>query len=227
MKLIRVRNPIGVDYIKNSLLEDSAYDNEDLVASIKYMMEQSPEEVFLLQGWEGKELAGFLLAYNDNRQRHVFLHQVWIDARFPGLPDKMFFRLLVWADNLGKCEIRAETSRDALALEKRWNFKEIAKIISFEIPEDFESLLLEGSHASLIGDKKNGIELKNKDGVNTVETPTTGGEGAQQGHPEGPSSLPADGSSEGRGGTPRSGGLPQEGPNSDDAVVSDVHGAAD
>ena len=186
MKVIRARNPIAVDYMKDHLLDESSdYGIENLVDGIKAALADYPEDTFLLQAWDDKTLAGFLLAFNLPQQKHVFFQQVWVDAKYPGLSDKMFFRLVVWVDNLGKREIRGETHRNVGVLEKRWGFRPFSRIVSFEIPEDYESKLLEKSHNILIGDKENEQkQSKNTDGAAADGEPEGSGQAVKCGHSE-------------------------------------------
>lgn len=156
MKLFRTRNPKAVEYLKDKLIIDEGVSEETLLNQIEIAMADYPEDTFVLFGLDGNSLKCFLIAYNVPNQSHAFLHQVWCEPGFENYTDRMFFRLLMWAQGLGKKQIRGETYRDSDACKRRWNFKEISKIVAFDIPDDLEEKLLSGNHNLLIGVDTNG-----------------------------------------------------------------------
>jgi hypothetical protein len=156
MKIIRVKNPKGASLLKGKLLQNGDYTDDQFVEKLGILLHDYSDEVFVLQAWEGEEIVGFLIAYDMVGAKHVFVHQVWSDAKYEGLSDKLFFRLLMWTQSLGKNQIRGETKRDSDVISKRWNFKEISKIVAFDIPENLEEQLIQGNHSLLVGDKEDG-----------------------------------------------------------------------
>lgn len=156
MRLFRTKNPKAVEYMKDKLLVDAGDSREGLAEQIEIAMSDYTEDTFVLHGWDGDKLKCFLIAYNIPKQNHVFLHQVWCEAGLENYTDKMFFRLLMWAQSLGKKQIKGETQRNTSACTRRWNFKEVSKIVAFDIPDDLEERLLSGNHNILIGDNHNG-----------------------------------------------------------------------
>ncbi len=71
MKIIRVQNPVGVDYMKEHLV-DLDVDTETFADGLKAQLVQDIANILILQAWEGDDLIGFLLANNVRNQNHVF-----------------------------------------------------------------------------------------------------------------------------------------------------------
>ncbi len=169
MKLFRARNLAAVELMKDKLLPDEDFNQEDLVESIEQALVEAPEDIYLLQAWEGKVMVGFLIAYNLPKQNHVFLLQVWADPTVERLSDKMFFRMLFWAQSLGKKEIRAETKRNTEAIQRRWDFQEVSKIVSYKIPDDLEERIMASSRNK--GDS-NGQQVEKQETSDREQTNT-------------------------------------------------------
>ena len=159
MKIIRVQNPVGIDYMKEHFV-DLDIDSEVLSEGLKAQLVQDLTNILILQAWEGDDLIAFIVAQNMRSQSHVFLYQAWVDAKSGGdVGDKLFFRLLLWVDLLGKKEIRMETTRNEEAIIRKWGFEKFSSIMSFKIPDDIES-----DYMSL---------MKNKDVPNNVTSTKT------------------------------------------------------
>ncbi len=139
MKIIRVRNSIGVDYMKEHFVDVNS--SKDVICeSLKALLINDTENTFILQAWEGDKLVAFLTALNLTNQKYVWLDQAWSDPKTPlDVNDKIFFRFLMWVDSLGKKEVRAETRRDEDAVTRRWKFEKIATVMKFELPENYEA----------------------------------------------------------------------------------------
>ena len=138
MKIIRVQNPVGVDYMKEHLV-DLDVDTETFADGLKAQLVQDIANILILQAWEGDDLIGFLLANNVRNQNHVFLYQAWVDAKGGSdVGDKLFFRLLLWVDLLGKKEVRMETTRSEEAFTRKYGFEKFSSIMSFKIPDNIE-----------------------------------------------------------------------------------------
>ena len=144
MKIIRVQNPIGIDYMEDFFVDDDM-SKETLGASLKSLLEKDLDNTFVLQAWDGDSLVAFLIAFNLPAQTHVFLYQAWVEYEYSiKVSDKMFFRLLLWTDFLGKDEVRMETVRSEDAITKKWKFEKYSTIMTYKIPEDFEFSHVEG-----------------------------------------------------------------------------------
>ena len=139
MKIIRVQNPIGIEYMKEHFV-DTDRDSDALCNGLKAQLSAKPENILILHVWEGDALVGFIIAQNQLSTPYVFLYQAWVDSKSdPDIADKLFFRLLLWVDLLGKKEIRLETTRNTEAMTRKWKFKKVSAIMSFSIPDNFES----------------------------------------------------------------------------------------
>lgn len=144
MKFIRLRNSIGIDYMKEHLVAEES-NLEDFMNGLKAMLVEEPENIFITQAWEGDKLKAFLISLNMIKRNYVWLDQVWSDLdNPPDVNDKIFFRFLMWVDSLGKKEIRIETKRDEDAIARRWKFEKYSAIMKFEIKDDYEKEFMKG-----------------------------------------------------------------------------------
>lgn len=156
MKIIRATTPYVVDLIKDKLLEDSDYPPDVFAEVLRQSIVDLPDTTYVLVAVEEDETVhGFLIANAAPEQKHVFVVQAWADPTVPYVSDKMFLRLIMWAESLGRKEIRAETQRDPSAFLRRWNFKTISRIIGFTIPDNYEELLLQKGRDAMLGKDDN------------------------------------------------------------------------
>lgn len=142
MKIIRVRNPIGIEYMKDYFI-DSDVSKDDLCQSLKREVSNNLNNTFILQVWDGEELNAFLIAFNLPAQPHVFIYQAWAKAEVPTeISDRVFLRLLLWTDSLEKKEVRMETTGEEESFARRWGFKKYSTIMSFELTEGYETAFM-------------------------------------------------------------------------------------
>ena len=143
MRIIRVKNPVGIDYMAghfDDLYKEEGIDIEVIKDGLKTCLMTDLDNTLVLQAWEGEELIAFLVALNVANYKHVFLDQAWSDPKNPPeVMDKLFFRLLMWVDYLGKKQIRLETSRNAEAMTRKWNFVQHSVIMKFDLSDTYES----------------------------------------------------------------------------------------
>ena len=166
MKIIKAGNILAVDYIKDKFILEPSEDRDVEAESLKAGMRLTPDRVFVLIAFEGEEVMSFCVAIDVENSDYVYIHQAWCDPKAEeGLTDKMFYRLILWADSKNKSFIRAETKR-ADAIIRKWNFIEHSSIVKFEIPQNFETEMLKNSHKVIVGkDNENGGRLRPKDGI--------------------------------------------------------------
>ena len=165
MKIMRVRNPVGVNAMEEFILPDEDIDRSRFIEVVKVDLTDNPNDIFLVQAWdsnEGKdpELKGFVIAYAPVGYDHVFVYQIWVEPEAneaEQLSDKLFYRLVLWAHELGRTELRAETHRKTEPFRKRWNFKVHSYVMAYEIPEDFEISLVK-NHNALVKGADDGIK---------------------------------------------------------------------
>ena len=145
MEIIRVVNPEGITYMKDVVVPPEGMDKEVFLESLKRVLVNNREGIFLLQAYDGEEIIGVILAVDQPEMKHIFIYQAWSNAKKMSLHDtrKMFMRLVLWADAKGKSELRAETQRNAEAFYRKWGFIEHSKILKFEVTEAFEDKLLD------------------------------------------------------------------------------------
>jgi len=136
MRIIRVQNPVGIDYMKEHFI--SNIESDFLAEGLKAELLTDRENILILQAWNEDKLIGFIIAQNVVQQNHIFLYQAWV-PNDTELADKLFFRLLLWADYLGKKEVRMETLRSEDAYSRRWKFEKHSVIMKFVLPDNYEA----------------------------------------------------------------------------------------
>ncbi len=144
IKNCRVINPLGIDYMAEKLLVDEDFSKEALVRNLKYKLTHQPDSVLILQAYEGEDLIAFLIAHAPQGFKHTFIQQAWLS---PGtktqIADRMFLKLLMWTEEIGRKEIRGETLRDPKAFFQRWKFEEFSTILSFRLDDEFQDKLFD------------------------------------------------------------------------------------
>ena len=118
---------------------------DDYAKALEDMLRDDPNNTFVVQAWDGDSLVALLVAFAGSGQSHVFIYDAWADPQIEdnSLTHKMFVRLLLWAESIGRTQVRCETSRPIEAITKRWGFTEHAKILKYEIEEAFEETLID------------------------------------------------------------------------------------
>ena len=180
MEIINATNPRVVDFLEPHLLEDEDYGGkEHLAEMLRYMLSEGGENLRIYVAFEGSELRGYIIAFNAPQKLHVFLVQVWVNAKEPSLADRLFSRIVLWTDSLGKKEIRAETKRNPIVMERRWNFQPFSQIVSFCIPDDYAQRIIDVGHSVVIGRiEENGQEQQARD--NGGQSDSAGGQASVQ-----------------------------------------------
>lgn len=176
MKLIRARNPVAIDLIKDKINADDGGNAEVEAEALKAGLTKFPDKLFILIAFEGEEIKAFAVVTDVDNSNYVFIHYAWCDPKAETtLTGKIFYRILLWADSLGKSWIRTESKR-CDAIIRRWNFVEHSRVMKFEVRENFESDLLD---KMMLGkDETNGrriIRPESKGSVNILPKPTVGG----------------------------------------------------
>jgi hypothetical protein len=168
MKLIRMRNPMGLEIIREFL--QPSFDSvslEQFFTMARDLMEQRSDDLFIVIVLDEADacIAG-TVAIAPPGCSHVFVLQAWSKPGHELVSDKMFLRLCLWAKDKDRSSIRAETKRDARPYLRRWNFDELAVVLEFKLDEEFETRLLQGQHSVLVGDglaAKHSAELAPKE----------------------------------------------------------------
>lgn len=137
------------------LLSDGDYSKEAFAGALKTLLTGTPESTFILQAYDGEDLKAFLIAVAPPEQNHVFVLQAWSSLEDNETPDRMFLRLCLWTESIGRMELRAESKRSPEAFLRRWNFEIFSNVLSFQIPEDLEGELVKGNHRVLVGKETN------------------------------------------------------------------------
>ena len=162
MRIFRGRNATCVDYLEQYLLEDEDYDRGAFVEVLKSLLENSPSETLVLMAVDGEHVRAFILAFAPQGHGHVFIMQAWsnLPLKEKRVKDELFYRLVFWADNLGRDELRGETLRKTGPFLRAWDFEVYSTVLRYKIPEDYSrvehSYEGEKDQASSPGGEKDG-----------------------------------------------------------------------
>jgi len=146
MRLIRVKNPKGIEFMREFLYkEDESMDLKLLEEGLKDALVLHPDNTFILQVWneESDELDAFLIALAPQGVDYIYVFQVWLREPRDEIVTKFFTRLCLWAETLGRRSLRAQEGEGTKAFTEKWKFKDLLKIVKFDIPENFEIKFLE------------------------------------------------------------------------------------
>ena len=137
MRISRVQNIEGIDLLAEHLLVEDGVSRESTVELLKQLMQFDPESCCILAAHEEGQIKAFIISAAEPKKSHVFLYQAWADESVPRqVRDKMFIRTCLWADAIGRTEIRTETKRNEESIQRRWGFEHFSTIMSFQIPDD-------------------------------------------------------------------------------------------
>lgn len=130
-------NPGIIDELKDKFIEDGGYTRDIIADELKELMIDRPRRICVLAGFAGDRIEGFFIGYIAANRDYLWLDQAWHSAEFPKWACcealyKMSHFALAW--NVKK--MRAETERNALAIERMWGFKEHGVIVELEIKEN-------------------------------------------------------------------------------------------
>ncbi len=137
MHLFQAKNPNVVNLLKPFLVEEPDLSREALAEMIKAFLREAPEACQCLLLIEDDELKAFVFSFIPEHRSFLFIHQAWADpsVSLTGWPKYIFSRVKAFAESRGLMEIRCETQRAPEAFLRRWGFKEISKVLSFDLME--------------------------------------------------------------------------------------------
>jgi len=132
-------------FIKDDLILGD--DETNTIESLRRYLVEFPNNIRIFAGIdrdesEKQKITGFIIAISYEGQPHVFIIQLWTLPEMGNLDEKLFSRICLWAESLGKRELRIESGPASNRLEKEWNFWEYNKIMAFTLSEDFEIEML-------------------------------------------------------------------------------------
>ena len=167
MRILRAMRGVAMDFIDDEMLEDENFLDESFKDTMKNLIETQKDNTFVLQAFDGNVIKAFLLAYAPEKQSNVILFRAWCDSKLPDrkLQDSLFLKLCLWAEAVGRTSITAETYRNTEALHRRWGFKEVSKVVKFELDEGFTDSLLEA---------RLNLDTKKKESENKKDNPLNG-----------------------------------------------------
>ena len=178
MKTVRIKNSLGIDYIKSYLLDETDKEKDLYAEELKTYI--SKEELFVLAVFENKEVLGFIIAVAADNAKHVFISQAFMSPKLTGrkTQDECFFYLTTWASNLKRTSIRAETTRKTEAFLRKWKFEPFSTVLSFDIPENFLLEIMDDSRR-----EDNGTEITgtgDQTSISTIDEPAVDSESTER-----------------------------------------------
>jgi len=171
MRIVRVRTIAGIDYMADKIMvDDLGTPIDQYINCLKQMITAGQDDIFILQVWDGDEIKAFLIALAPASCEHIWVAQTWISPSLADTKaaDRLFLRLLMWSESLGRSEVRMETKRDESAFTKRWNFQTHSVIMSFKVDRDLDEKLIAGQRDVLTGKIGDSNERKQQS-IDTVE----------------------------------------------------------
>lgn len=186
MTLVKVKDiDLALEVVGDNLLPDDASpDNSVIKEQLRQAFATMPERMLFLivldenvvqkEESETNEpaLKAFLIAAAPPGHTHAFIHQAWAAPDSGRTIDWLFIKVMNWSWTLGLTEVFMQTSRDSLAMTRRWHFEPVSTTMRFQITDDWEkNLALKMGHTSLVeafsGAKKNGQIKQTTDDVNS------------------------------------------------------------
>jgi hypothetical protein len=137
MKIVRAQNIVVADILKPFFLDGMDFGREDYAELLKNQMTEFPDETCVLIAFDGDEVIGFLIAWIPISQKHVFIHQTWIQNKdvYKNVGKTFLDILINFCQNLNIEEIRAETTREPNSFLRKYGFKPFSIIISLDVKE--------------------------------------------------------------------------------------------
>lgn len=160
-RIMHASNVSVVDYLRPNLICDDEEETRDvIIQNLIWYLENRPNEIQILCAFgrrkedDEPELRAFTITIAPAGSHNVIVLQAWSMQKTedPRIMDKMFLRIIYWAQGAGRLQITMETRRDPRAFTKRWGFKPISTIMGRDIGPDYEQTLIDAlSHKEVIG----------------------------------------------------------------------------
>ncbi|MHA1759116.1 MAG: hypothetical protein ACTSXA_00705 [Candidatus Heimdallarchaeota archaeon] len=135
MLIFRAKNTEVLEEIKSFLTGDIDYEMHEL----EYYMQNHPNDIFVNIAYDGSELIAFLICWKINQEiNYAWMSQAYVKSgTSKKIPIRMLEDIKNWLIEEKNCtEIRAETTRNVAAFEKRWGFKQYAVVMQYLFNED-------------------------------------------------------------------------------------------
>ena len=145
MRIQRVRDTIGIDYIKDYLYQDNEVTQDRFSEALKTMLTELPDQTFILLSYEGDEVTAFLIAFAPDNKNWIMVMQA---TQLPALKDEkvlnhLFLRLLLWADNFNRKELRIEIIAKTPSFVRKWIKGKYSRTYNYTIPTEFDLINLQ------------------------------------------------------------------------------------
>jgi len=160
IKYLRATTPFSIDFIKDKFTIDESLDRDATADGLKSIVSRPDVYIAIALDEDLNEAVMFIVAIAYPNQKVVNLIQVWADPKLEGrtVQDRLFLRTCLWAESIGRIQLRAECDRSSDALYRRWRFRERSKIVAFDIGDDLASTLFDNSKE----EKEDKVENKKK-----------------------------------------------------------------
>jgi|SRR5882672_2894942 len=146
LRIMRVKNPAGIDFIKGMLLPDEDVPTDNFVEFLKEALKQASQATLILMIVDPTELdderilKGILVAFAEANQPYVYVSQLHLVENIPEehVADEMYLCLTTWAENLQRKELRMKTNRDPRGWTRRFGFEPLYTCMRRRLDEAFE-----------------------------------------------------------------------------------------
>lgn len=185
--------PGALSMLKDLFLEDPSYSRAGWVEQVRSWMVDFPNNVLVLAAVMADGASGKVIAYSvttaEDQAKFAFVHQVWASAEAGRVADQLLFKTAMWAEDMGKIELRAESARTPEALLRKYRFEQVSAIFAFAIPDTLRAFETSGQRSDLLGAKQEPDDGRRQqfpqDDVDADHPATAGGAGCGDPDPAG------------------------------------------
>lgn len=148
MQILRATNPDTIDMLVEQgvfIKDPTVLDQEFFINQIKHEMTHNPQLVLLLVLLEGDKIHGYILVTAPPSTPYAWVLHTYSSENLTGTkwPVLAFYKVITWAQFMGKQTLRMETERNPDAWCRKWGFVQTSAVLSLTIPADPEDLLVE------------------------------------------------------------------------------------
>jgi hypothetical protein len=119
-----------IDKLKDNFVEDGSYTKDKIAVEFRRLMEETPDDICVLVGYDDDVIVGFLIGLVDGIWNYSFIEQAWsiADSDFSKHGMEVF---AVWSKLKGMEKIKLITSRNSVQMRcsKMYGFTESSVIM--------------------------------------------------------------------------------------------------
>ena len=151
IRIIKANSTKAIDYIEPLLLKSDDYPDVSVLAEeLRNVLVKSPDRACFILALElgettveEPEVVMFALGVVPPGRDYLWVTQTWASSKLQGrtVQDQVFSKLICWAKARELKQIRMETQRSAEAFARRWGFKQLSVVMSFDLENQLEELV--------------------------------------------------------------------------------------